>query len=132
MGLRISMKAPVYAPSARVVSPHGVPAGGSARKLTLPVFGAVQRYQAENAVAPGPDNVGSFGSRVKFVLSPVTLPLLPLISRPKAKSSFESEPVFQVSTVRPVSPVTPSIAMKYVPEAWNSTYSGLLLVLLTT
>jgi hypothetical protein len=102
----MSRKFPVYAPSNLVVSPHGVVA-----KLTFPVFGAVHRYQAENPVPLAPGNVGSLVSSVKLVLSPFTLPLAPLISRADAKLSFAVDPVFQLSTVRPVSPVTPSIAI---------------------
>src|SRR5215211_7879582 len=130
----MSMKLPVYAPRSRVVSPHGTPCGGSARKLTVPLLGAVQRYHAENAVVVGPGRLGSFGSRVKFELLPPILPLLPRISRANAKLSLVNEPVFQVKTVRPVSPENPSIAIWYVVPlvALNSTYSGTAMELFTT
>src|SRR2546430_7717193 len=102
----MSRKLHVYATNKCVVVPHGV-----TEKDTFPVLGAVQRYHADKPALLAPGNIGSFGSSVKPVLLSFTLPLLPLISRELMKLSFNNEPVFQLNTVLPVSPVTPSIAI---------------------
>ena len=96
----------MYAPNKWVVVPHGL-----TEKDTFPVLGAVHRYHAEKPAPLVPGNIGSFDSSVKPALLSLTLPLLPLISRELMKLSFDNEPVFQLNTVLPVSPVTPSMAI---------------------
>jgi hypothetical protein len=83
--------------------------------VTVPLAGAVQRYQIE-AATPEPPWLGSPASRVALAVDPDVVPVLPVSAVASAKLSLVSTGAAVkavVSVVAPRAPPQPSIAIAY-------------------